>query len=85
MSSTPINTDPHHIASLVYQVWTQEEEKSQPELQELRALRGFYQESGCDGGIALDGTCDDTDLPRGSTCAQAVSSFLAFIEQQVQG
>jgi len=81
MPQALINLDPHHIAQLVYQVWTQGESAGE-QLAELQVIHQFFQSTSDDGGLALGGACDDADLPRGSTSAKVVAAFLASIGKE---
>jgi len=68
--------DPYHIAWLIYVQWSQGPESTEDIFQELQAIHQHFQETGTDGGWITPGACDDTDLPHGSTCAEAVANAI---------
>jgi len=74
MTNPPeLRLEADHIAQLIYLQWTQGPEDTADVFEELQAIPQHFQNTGTDGGLIGPGACDDTDLPHGSSCAEAVA------------
>ena len=76
MDKEPLYLDPYYIADLIYVQWTQGPAETMDVFKELQAIHRHFQETGADGGWIGPGACDDTNLPHGSTCAEAVANAI---------
>jgi hypothetical protein len=74
----------HQAHELIYSLWTQGHEGQPGVVAELKGIQQRLNTTADTGGIALPGTCDDCDLPHGSTVVEAVSQALEMYGPGVQ-